>query len=193
MTPLTVTPRLQWQFWPCPNWPFIYKIMWLQWHLLTVTLLSCPEGVTKSGEDCTLMYGCLLPTSNRGNGADAQVRQHGWWVWNTDAERDRQISGGKTFDFWLTPLISSKKPLKEGMLRKRNGPCAHKTPHYVSVDVCKKDLSQSHPRIIQRLAKNMVHGCEKFVPDLAYLFCLALHGSFLARFSYFLADPCTTF
>ena len=35
-----------------------------------------------------------------------------------------------------------------------------------------------------------VRGCEKFVIALAYLFCLALVGSFLARFVYFLADLC---
>ena len=27
--------------------------MWLEWHLLRVTLFSCPEGVAVSGEDCT--------------------------------------------------------------------------------------------------------------------------------------------
>ena len=36
-----------------------------------------------------------------------------------------------------------------------------------------------------------VRGCEKFVPALAYLFCLALAGSCLARFAYFFADLCT--
>ena len=36
-----------------------------------------------------------------------------------------------------------------------------------------------------------VRGCEKFVPALAYLFCLALPGSCLARFAYLLADLCT--
>ena len=30
----------------------MYKMMWLQWNLLTVTLFSYPEGVTVSGEDC---------------------------------------------------------------------------------------------------------------------------------------------
>ena len=47
------------------------------------------------------------------------------------------------------------------------------------------------PRIIQRSAKRLVRGCEKFVPALAYLFCLALPGSCLARFAYFLADLCS--
>ena len=28
------------------------KLMWLEWHLLTVTLFSCPEGVTVSGDVC---------------------------------------------------------------------------------------------------------------------------------------------
>ena len=45
-------------------------------------------------------------------------------------------------------------------------------------------------RCIQRMAKVLVRGCEKFVPALAYLFCLALSGSCLARFAYFLADLC---
>ena len=43
---------------------------------------------------------------------------------------------------------------------------------------------------VQRSAKRLVRGCEKFVPALAYLFCLALPGSCLARFAYFLADLC---
>ena len=37
-----------------------------------------------------------------------------------------------------------------------------------------------------------VRGCEKFVPALAYLCCLALPGSCLARFAYFLADLCSS-
>ena len=41
---------------------------------------------------------------------------------------------------------------------------------------------------IQRYAKKMVHGCEKFVPALAYMFCLTLPGSSIAIFAYFLAD-----
>ena len=40
-------------------------------------------------------------------------------------------------------------------------------------------------------AYRLVRSCEKFVPALAYLFCLALPGSCLARFAYFLADLCT--
>ena len=44
--------------------------------------------------------------------------------------------------------------------------------------------------IVQRSAKVLVHGCKKFVPALAYLSCLALLGSCLARFAYFLADLC---
>ena len=44
---------------------------------------------------------------------------------------------------------------------------------------------------VQRSAKVCVRGCEKFVPALAYLFCLALPGSCLARFAYFFADLCS--
>ena len=44
---------------------------------------------------------------------------------------------------------------------------------------------------IQRSAKRIVRGCEKFVPALAYLFCPALPGSCLARFTNLLADLCT--
>ena len=40
---------------------------------------------------------------------------------------------------------------------------------------------------VQRSAKEFVRGCEKFVIALDYLFCLALVGSCLARFAYFLA------
>ena len=36
-----------------------------------------------------------------------------------------------------------------------------------------------------------VRGCEKFLPALAYLFCLALPGSCLARFTYFFWEHCT--
>ena len=43
---------------------------------------------------------------------------------------------------------------------------------------------------VQRSAIVFVCGCEKFVIALAYLFCLALVGSCLARFAYFLADLC---
>ena len=46
-------------------------------------------------------------------------------------------------------------------------------------------------KTLQRSAKVFVRGCEKFVIALAYLFCLALVGSCLARFAYFLADLCT--
>ena len=35
-----------------------------------------------------------------------------------------------------------------------------------------------------------VSGCEKFITALACLFLLALAGSCLARFAYFLADLC---
>ena len=43
---------------------------------------------------------------------------------------------------------------------------------------------------VQRSAKRIVHGCEKFVPALAYLFCLALPWSCLASFTNLLADLC---
>ena len=45
---------------------------------------------------------------------------------------------------------------------------------------------------VQRSAKVFVRGCEKFVPALAYLLCLALPGSCLARFAHFLAYLCTS-
>ena len=35
------------------------------------------------------------------------------------------------------------------------------------------------------LPKMFVRGCEKFLPALAYQFCLALRGSCLARFTYY--------
>ena len=44
---------------------------------------------------------------------------------------------------------------------------------------------------VQRSAKRLVRGCEKFVPALAYLFCLALPGFCLARFTNLFADLCT--
>ena len=44
---------------------------------------------------------------------------------------------------------------------------------------------------IQISAKRLVRGCEKFVVALAYVFCLPLPGSCLARFAYLLADLCT--
>ena len=43
---------------------------------------------------------------------------------------------------------------------------------------------------VQRSAKVFVRGCKKFVTALAYLFCLSLLGSCLARFAYFFADIC---
>ena len=46
--------------------------------------------------------------------------------------------------------------------------------------------------IIQRSAKVFVRRCEKFVTALAYLFCLALLGSCLTRFTYFFADLCNS-
>ena len=46
---------------------------------------------------------------------------------------------------------------------------------------------------VQRSAKRLVRGLVKFVPALAYLFCLALPGSCLARFTNLLADLCICF
>ena len=43
---------------------------------------------------------------------------------------------------------------------------------------------------VQRSAKKMVCGCEKFVPALAYQFCLALPGSCLARFTNLFWELC---
>ena len=43
---------------------------------------------------------------------------------------------------------------------------------------------------ILRSAKRLVRGYEKFVPALAYLFCLPLPESCLSRFAYHLADLC---
>ena len=37
----------------------------------------------------------------------------------------------------------------------------------------------------------MVRGCKKFVPALAYLFCLALPWYCLARFAHYLAGLCS--
>ena len=54
--------------------------------------------------------------------------------------------------------------------------------------VAKKKINVHY---IQILAKRFVRGCEKFVPALAYLFCMPLPGSCLARFAYLLADLCT--
>ena len=55
---------------------------------------------------------------------------------------------------------------------------------------CDRELG-SYRHDVQRSAKVFVRGCEKFVIALAYLFCLALPWSCLARFAYFLADLCT--
>ena len=52
-------------------------------------------------------------------------------------------------------------------------------------------LSQHLFASLQRSAKVFVCGCQKFVPALAYLFCLALPRSCLGKFAYFLADLCT--
>ena len=47
------------------------------------------------------------------------------------------------------------------------------------------------PPHVQGWPKRLVRGCEKFVPALAKLLCLALPGSCLARFACFFADLCT--
>ena len=57
---LTATPWLHWH----PSYStsidssqmvfHIPTMMWLEWHLLTVTLLSCPKGVTVNGEVCLM-------------------------------------------------------------------------------------------------------------------------------------------
>ena len=46
---------------------------------------------------------------------------------------------------------------------------------------------------LQRSHKWFVRGCEKFVPVLAYLFCLALPGSCLARFTDHFWELCNWF
>ena len=46
---------------------------------------------------------------------------------------------------------------------------------------------------LQRSAKRLVRGCGKFVPALAYLFCLGLPGSCIVTFAYLLAGLCTFF
>ena len=55
-----------------------------------------------------------------------------------------------------------------------------------------RGMSKKNPNIlqtsyVQRLVKVFVRGWEKFVPALAYLFCLALPGSCLARFDLYMA------
>ena len=52
-------------------------------------------------------------------------------------------------------------------------------------------LHNSLQEVLHRSAKRLVRGCEKFVVALAYVFCLPLPGSCLARFAYLLADLCT--
>ena len=56
--------------------------------------------------------------------------------------------------------------------------------------VFRSTLTEIKARRVQRSAKVFVCGCEKFVPALAYPIFLALPGSCLARFAYFLADLC---
>ena len=58
----------------------------------------------------------------------------------------------------------------------------------ITRDTMQITLYEKH---VQRSAKKMIRGCEKFVLALAHLFCPALPGSCLARFAYFFADLCT--
>ena len=44
--------------------------------------------------------------------------------------------------------------------------------------------------VAQISAKKLVRSCEKFLPALAWLLCLTLHGFCLAKFAYFLAEFC---
>ena len=60
----------------------------------------------------------------------------------------------------------------------------------VLVSVYQHYMVTLHP-LVQRSAKRLVRGCEKFVPALAYLFYLTLPGSCLARVAYYLADLCS--
>ena len=55
------------------------------------------------------------------------------------------------------------------------------------------DVSTIHTRKVQESQKRFVHGSEKFVPALAYLFRLALPGSCLARFTNLFWEPCRRF
>ena len=54
-----------------------------------------------------------------------------------------------------------------------------------------QNMNAFPPIAVQRSAKRLVRGWEKFVLALAYLICLALPGSCLARFAHFLAGLCT--
>ena len=61
--------------------------------------------------------------------------------------------------------------------------------HYSMYSKSKVAFSVHYSLYRDRL--RFVRGCEKFVPALAYLFCLALPGSHLARFAYLLAGLCS--
>ena len=61
-------------------------------------------------------------------------------------------------------------------------------PKFIQLDVY--SYTNIFSDTLHRSAKRPVCGCEKFVPALAYLFCMALPGSCLARFAYFLPDLC---
>ena len=49
-----------------------YNDIWLEWHLLTVTLLPFPEGVTVSGEICTKIIHWQLFAMLMGHLVDSQ-------------------------------------------------------------------------------------------------------------------------
>ena len=53
----------------------------------------------------------------------------------------------------------------------------------------RSDYDSDHIRV-QRFTKRLVRGWVKFVPALAYLFCLALPGSCLTIFAFFFPGPC---
>ena len=57
--------------------------------------------------------------------------------------------------------------------------CEEATASFTSARVMNDGVQGNQ---IQRLAEELVRGCDKFVSALAYLLCLALPGSCLARF-----------
>ena len=72
-----------------------------------------------------------------------------------------------------------------------------KTPSYVTIN--RQPVLPQQPAVggydsdhirVQRFTKRLVRGWVKFVPALAYLFCLALPGSCLTRFAYLLVHLC---
>ena len=61
ITPVTVSPRLQWPVLQFRNGPHISRMMCLEWHLLTVTLFSRLKGVTVSGDVCRVTTNSIRP------------------------------------------------------------------------------------------------------------------------------------